>query len=294
MEKTFEFIPGSIKKAAAGVTSADLWKWPVDRIKVVDGFNVRERNKEYRDRVEAIKASILENGYMADKPIAGYVIEEDGQNTLIITDGHTRFEAVQTAIAAGAEIAEVPVVTKPRGTSMEDLTVALYTSNTGERLTPYETAKVCKRLIGYGMDEATIAQRLALTRTYVSSLLDLLAAPKAVRDMVSDGKVSASEALKTVKAHGKEAAKVLAKAAKSATKERITAKDITKATDSLPPFAQKALAWMVKNDGLVEFSDPDEFALKMLADVCKVDQQTLHTHYERMYNESEEAEDANS
>jgi ParB-like chromosome segregation protein Spo0J len=180
MTEEQQFNPGSIKKAAqaSGFRSADLWKCPVDKLRVVDGFNVRDKDAAYRERVEYICNSIIENGYMDDKPIAGFVSEEGGEHTVIVTDGHTRYDAVLLAISKGHPITELPVVTKPRGTSMEDLTVALVTSNTGEKLRPYEVAKVCKRLIGYGMSETDIAKRLGLTRAYVIDLLALLASPE--------------------------------------------------------------------------------------------------------------------
>lgn len=224
-----EFEQGSVKKATQGISSADLWKCPIDRLTVAEGFNVRDKDDAYWQRVEAIKHSIIENGYMADKPIAGYVANDGEADIIIITDGHTRYDAVLKAREEGHEINEVPVVTKPRGTSMEDLTIALVTSNSGEKLKPLEVAKVCKRLIGYGMDENEIARRLGYTRAYVLQMLDLLAAPKAVRDMVSSGKVSATLASQTIKKHGKQAAKVLSDGVKTAEakgKTKVTAKHV--------------------------------------------------------------------
>ena len=263
-----QFEPGSVKKATAGLTSADLWKAPIDTLRVYEGFNVRDKDKAYDERVRYIANSIKANGYMTDKPIAGYTAIEDGEHVIILTDGHTRYAAVKLAISEGCEITEVPVVTKPRGTSMEDLTVALVTSNSGERLKPFEVAKVCKRLIGYGMDENQIATRLGLTRAYVISLLDLLAAPKAVRDLVSEGRVSATEASKTIKAHGKNAAKVLTDAAAAAPKARITAKDLRK--DTVPPLVQKAVKWIVDNE-TIEGEDMDAY-FGLVAHLSGVDQ----------------------
>lgn len=261
-----EFSQGSVKKAMQGMSSADLWKMPPDRLRVADGFNVRDKDSAYNERVRTIANSIIENGYMADKPIAGYVAEEDGEHIIYITDGHTRYDAIQLAISEGHEIVEVPVVTKPRGTSMEDLTVALVTSNSGERLKPLELARVCQRLLGYGMTENTIAKRIGITREYLNQLLDLLAAPKALRDMVSKGTVSATLAIETVKKHGgKGAAKVLkegVKEAKASGKERVTAKHVKKAVEKAnpapitldtptPPLVQKGVAWLT-DKGLSE------------------------------------------
>lgn len=228
-----QFEQGSVKKAMQGVTSSDLWKMPRDRIHVEPGFNVRTSTPDYKAHLRAIADSIKANGYMQDKPIAGYVAQRDGQDILIVTDGHTRLAAFDLAVSEGWEGTELPVVTKPRGTSMEDLTIALVTSNNGRPLTPYEVAVVCKRLVGYGMETKDIAARLGYTKQYIEGLLDLLAAPKAVRDLVIAGTVSATLAVETIKKHGKEAAKVLtagATEAKASGKDRVTKKHVTKAT----------------------------------------------------------------
>jgi hypothetical protein len=142
-------------------------------------------------------------------------------------------DAVDLANNEGAEISIIPVVTKARGTSMEDITIGLVTSNSGAALKPLEIAKVCKRLVGYQMDVKDIAARLTLTPAYVNQLLDLLAAPKAVRELVANGTIAATLAMDTLKKHGKDAAKMLTagvKEAKVTGKTRVTAKHVKAAT----------------------------------------------------------------
>jgi ParB family chromosome partitioning protein len=246
MTDQHQFFPGSIKKAAStsGFKSSDLWKAPVSSLRIVDGFNVRDEDDAYHETVEYLCNSIIENGYMDDKPLAGYVSEENGEHIVIVTDGHRRYKAVLLAISRGHTIENLPVVTKPRGTSMEDLTIALVTSNSGEKLRPFEVAKVCKRLIGYGMTEADIAKRLMLTRAYVLDLLNLLAAPAEIREMVSGGKISATEATKTIKKHGKDAAEVIATAAKESKDGRVTAKTIKKSVNAIPATVKRAAEYL--------------------------------------------------
>lgn len=276
-----QFFPGSIKKAASnsGFKSSDLWKAPVSSLRVVEGFNVRDKDDSYRERVEYICESIIANGYMDDKPIAGFVSEENGEHIVIVTDGHTRLEAVHLAISRGHDIQTVPVVTKPRGTSMEDLTIALVTSNSGEKLRPYEVAKVCKRLIGYGMSEADIAKRLMLTRAYVLDLLNLLAAPTAIREMVSGGKISATEATKTIKKHGKAAAEVIATAAKESKDGRVTAKSIKKTSKAVNPVVKRAAAYLLEHPQL---NHPT--VLAMIAHISGTDIEYIQTEVEAQVN----------
>lgn len=228
-----QLTPGSVKKATVGVSSGDLWKMPRNRIRVIDGFNVREKDADYKANVRRYADSMKANGYDETKPMAGFVFEENGEHFIGLTDGHTRLDAVDLAISEGCEIVTIPVVTKARGTSMEDITIGLVTSNSGAALKPLEVAKVCKRLVGYGMEVKEIAARLTLTPAYVNQLLDLLAAPKAVRDLVANGTVAATLAMDTIKKHGKEATKMLTagvKEAKGTGKTRVTAKHVKAAT----------------------------------------------------------------
>lgn len=229
-----QFTPGSVKTAMKGVTSSDLWKVQRERLNIEEGFNVRIHDDDYKAHIRALADSIKTNGYMADKPLAGYVaLGDDEHDRIVITDGHSRLAAYDLAVSEGMEPFDLPVVTKPRGTSMEDLTIALVTSNSGRQLSPYEIGLVCKRLVSYGMEPKAIAQRLGFTLVYINGLLDLVAAPKALRDLVTEGKVSATLAVETLKKHGKEAAAVLTssvKEAKASGKERVTKKHVRATT----------------------------------------------------------------
>lgn len=206
-----ELTAGKVKEAmsAADAGKRDLWQVPIDSLHIIDGFNVRSRDAAFKEHIANLTALILENGFDQSKPLSGYVALMDGKQTVCITDGHCRFEAAQAAIKAGAEIKVLPVVVSPKGTSMEDLTVGLVTRNTGKPLTQYEIGVVCKRLIGFGWDEKQIAKKLGLTGQRVGDLLSLLSAPKAVRELVASGTVSASQAIATIAKHGDKAAEKL-------------------------------------------------------------------------------------
>lgn len=270
-DEQIQFFPGGVKRATKEFKSADLWKVPPSSLHRHPGFNVRTKGKAYEDRVRELADSMKANGYYADKPMAGYVANVDGEDVIIVTDGHTRLDAVELAISEGAQIEVVPVVTKPAGTSMEDLTIALVTSNNGNPLKPYEVAQVCKRLVDYGMDEATIAHRLGFTPTYVQNLLTLMGAPSAVRKMVEQDKVSATLAVETLRKHGREAQEILRQAAQQATDSggsRVTAKQVTKVREKtngqvikLPkPTLVKSAGWL-KEQGLLN----DPAVLKFLS-----------------------------
>jgi ParB/RepB/Spo0J family partition protein len=201
----------------AHAEKGEMWQVPVDGIHVLDGFNVRivdtPRAKEAHDE---LVNSILENGFYQDKPLAGYVAVENGEEIIYITDGHRRFAAVQAAIEAGAPIEKLPVVVKPQAASLEDLTVAMMQSNSGEPLTMYEQALLVKRLVNYNMAKDDIAKRLSKTPRHIDNLLVLAGVPAKVRDMIVAEDVSATQALKEMRKNPAKAVQVLSERVKAA------------------------------------------------------------------------------
>lgn len=270
-------VPGSVKAAMkeVGASSSDLWMVPYKDIRVIDGFNVRVRNAEYEAHLHSIRDSILANGFYRDKPLEGYVAKEDGTNVIYITGGHTRYEAAGLAIEAGAAIEALPIIVKPAGTSQEDLTVALVTGNSGRPLTPIETAIVIKRLLGFGLDEKQIAQRLGYGKKYVEDLLGLLSAPAPVRKLVEQGKVSATLAIAEIKKDPKEAARKLTEAVKLVTeagKTKVTKK-------SLDGVSNKPKRHVIAGDIYAPYQETDDhmvFLLKVpLADADLIDRKRI-------------------
>ncbi len=212
-------LKAAMKTADAG--SADLWNIDPRKLIVLEDFNVRVQNEAYAKRVRAIADSIKANGFYRDKALAGFATAEG----IVITGGHTRLDAVKLAISEGCNIPVVPVVTPAKGTSMEDLTVALVTGNEGSPLTMYEAAVVCKRLAAFGFTSKEIARRLAYSSAqYVDDLLTLAGSPLAVRRMVMDDVISATAAIAAIKKHGDKAHEVIAASLVRAAGGRVTAK----------------------------------------------------------------------
>ena len=206
---SLHLVRGSVKAAAAGHKSADLWKMPLDDIYEIPGFNVRVYGPAYEARVRAIADSILKDGYHVNKPLAVFPTRIGDKSVFAVYDGYTRLAAAKLARSEGADIASLPCVSAPEGTSMEDLTLALYTDNTGAPLAPYELAAVCKRLVGYGWSVEEVCNRMGITEKYAHDLLLVVSAPKSVRDLVAGGRVALGEAVKILRSHGDEAPAVL-------------------------------------------------------------------------------------
>lgn len=212
--KIEEMVPGSVKVAMkdSGAGSSDLWSVPVEAIKEIPGFNVRVHNASYEEHIDNLSRLIEANGFRKDRALSGYVAKVDGANVIFITDGHSRLAAAKKAIARGVELKTLPVVVAPNGTSAEDMTVGLVTSNNGRPLESLELAEVCKRLVGFGWTQAEVSRRIGVSANYVAKLLSLIEAPREIRKMVETGKVSATLAMDTIAKKPEKALEVLRKA----------------------------------------------------------------------------------
>ena len=226
-----ELVAGNMKAAMkeAGAVSADLWQVEPHLINILPGFNVRIRNEKYEARVRWIADSIKANGFYKNKPLTGFVARENGVDKIYATEGHRRHEAVLLAISEGCEIQAIPMVIKPKGTNMEDLTVDMYVSNQSENgdLTVYEQSQLCKRLATMGCTSATIKTRLGYSSAqYVDDLLALAGAPLAVRTLVINEAVAATVAIRALRKHDDRAGDVLAAALVAAGGGRVTPKNL--------------------------------------------------------------------
>jgi ParB-like chromosome segregation protein Spo0J len=224
-----EIVAGSVKAAMRGIgaSSGDLWQAPIDQIKVMPGFNPRIRDAALKEHIESLAQSIEVNGFYRDKPLAVIVANEGGENVIYVVDGHNRLEGALLAKERGAPLETLPVVTKDRSITMEDLTVALVRSGEGKRLTPYELSIVVKRLSSFNRAEKEIAALLGFTENYVKDLLRIAGAPAKIRETVQSGAVSVGVAVASLKKHGSDAVTVIdqaVKAAKESGKARASAK----------------------------------------------------------------------
>lgn len=230
-------VAGSKEKASKGFTSnRSLFMLPPNKIKQLEGFNVRIKNADYWLKVRELADSIIANGYYLHKPIACIVIKQNAEDVIAVTDGYTRHDAVMLCIQEGHPIENIPCVLQP-AQNLTDITVGLVTSNSGRQLAPREIGIVCRRLQGYGLDNTTISKRLALSIAYIGQLLSLDAAPREILEMVDNGEVSATLAVQTLKDEGEAAVKVLQGALKDAKeqgKDKVTKKNLKAEKPSKP------------------------------------------------------------
>ncbi|ABM39599.1 ParB/RepB/Spo0J family partition protein [Polaromonas naphthalenivorans] len=280
-----DLLSGSVKKAMNGAKSSDLWMCPIDDIVIMEGFNVRSETAQYREKVEKLANSIIENGFYKSKPLAIFVgVDAEGKNVNYLYDGHRRYAAAKLAISRNFELPNLPCVTSPAGTSLEDLTIAMVTMNDGDPVDPFGVAIVCNRMIKGGTPIEEIARRLMLSPTYVKDLLTMMAAPRALRNLVSEGHVSATLAISTIKKHGTSAPAVLQEGvekAKAQGKTRVTGKTLApEKVKTIKPekrdLLQVATDWLARN---ADLADKDKRVFELAALLCEVSPNEVEGRY---------------
>lgn len=213
-----EFTAGNTKAAmsAAGAKSSDLWKVPMGSFRKQEGNNIRVPGPARVAHVRWLADQIKKHGFYPSKPVTGFVILEDGDQVIVLQDGECRYDAALLAASEGAPLETLPTVILDRSNSAADLVVNMLNSNEGKPFTVLEKALGAKRLKTYGKTDTEIADLMSITAAYVGQLLTLAGAPKKIRDMLQAEEVSATNALKMMKAHGEGAADALGKAVKTA------------------------------------------------------------------------------
>jgi len=183
----------------------DYYPFDPRQLKIDPSFNVRDlHSADLKTKNLELKESIRANGVRV--PLE---IRFDGTDAYV-TSGHRRHAMVLELIAEGVEIKSVPVMPEPKGTGPEDRDLNLIISNSGEPLTPLEKAKVIKRLVDYGWEDADIAKRVGWkSRASVQQHLDMLTLPRDVQDAVKRGDVSVTMARRLEAENPGRAAKII-------------------------------------------------------------------------------------
>lgn len=209
-------------------------------IRILPGFNPRIQTAKYEAHVEQITQSILAEGYYQDKPLAGFAGMDGKRPVLYLTEGETRYRAAKRAIERGADLEYLPLVIKPEGTNIEDLTTALVRSNTALGFAPLELAILCARMSKFGRDPKHIGEKFGIDPNYVKQLLILAASPPSVRNMVEEGKTTAGVAVQAIRDHGSDAAKVLDEAyVKAQDDAKAKGKGVAKVTRKMLPSSTR-------------------------------------------------------
>lgn len=210
---------------------SDLYKLPVDKVQVEEGFNVRQ---DYGD-IQELAQSISEVGQRV--PVR--VRMENGH--AILVDGHRRLKAIQYANEhLKTSISTILAINEERGANEETRILDLFLCNNGKPLTVIEEALAVKRLVDFQWKPTDIAKKLGKSPSYISSLLSLNSATHLLRDAVKKGYILPTAAFKLVtapKEKQEEILKDLSDIQSNPTnnkKHHITVGEVEKATKGAP------------------------------------------------------------
>lgn len=139
------------------------------------------RRKFDDEKLEELKKSIKEQGIL--QPI---LVRPMADHTYQIIAGERRFRA-----ANECGLKEVPCIVR----NLDDnttLEVALIENIQRQNLNPMEEATTYKELLDqYNYTQSKLAEKLGKSRVYVANTLRLLALPNAIKDAITDGRLSA-------------------------------------------------------------------------------------------------------
>lgn len=207
---------------ALGGTIRDRALIPVSQLRPLPGYNVRLKGARYRARVQELVQLLVEHGYKEDLPMTGYTAMEDGNPVIYIVRGNTRYDAIPLANIERAKLGKAPIehvtllsVSKPDpkkdqdGTTNDDkdpnFTLDLINGNAGSPLGMYESGLVYKRAQNEeGLSNVELGRLTGKSEGHVRNCLKLTESPRELVDLIADGKIMESQALKLLRAHGPE------------------------------------------------------------------------------------------
>lgn len=247
----------------AGVSKITHFKLHPSKIEFEPSFNLRDEGPELDAHIETIAQLMLEGYYFP--PIDVMVI--DGR--VIARDGHCRTRAALKLLDRGVEyLLEARQI---RGNDA-DAVYHMLGSDQGKRFSPLEQGRGFLRLINMGATVADIAKRTGHNRSTVENGIALAEAPSAVQVLIGQGKVSSTEALKTIRSEGVSKATEVLKAAvtkaESEGKTKATAKDIEKPSKPRGPEV-KELKGLVEALSKLDRDDPEPAKVKDLIQAAR-------------------------
>lgn len=162
------------------------------RISEIEPNKAQPRKSFDKETLEQLASSIRENGVL--QPL---LVRPLAAGNYQIIAGERRWRASKIA-----GLSEVPVVIRDDLTDEQVMQIALIENLQRENLNPIEEAMGYKELIdNYNMTQDQLAKTLGKARSSIANSLGLLSLPKSVKDLLTEGQLSAGhcKALKAIK-----------------------------------------------------------------------------------------------
>jgi ParB-like partition proteins len=157
---------------------------------VIVGDNIRQDLGD----IEQLASSIAEVGIQI--PLKGKKVR--GEDKFELVDGHRRFTAIQLLLSRGVDIGFIPV--SPYLGNSEDRLITMLATGVGQKeLTPVEQADGVKKLLSFGYNTDEIAKKIGKSLPHIYHLLKLSEAPRSIKKLIADGKVSANVVVEIIR-----------------------------------------------------------------------------------------------
>lgn len=210
---------------------ADAEKIDYRNIHIEPDFNPPGRNEEDEAEDEELFEFIKKNGVLA---LPQLEVRPRAEGGVYIVDGHRRHKQIGRAIEAGHfkpdDKGRLLIQVRQFVGNDLDRLYRVATSNKSKKMKPLQFAELCRRAhSGYGQTAKQIAEGMQCSVSAVEAALVLSVANHDVQEMVKNGEVSKTIAVKVVKAKGEGAGAALKDAQQAARlqgKRRVTAKQI--------------------------------------------------------------------
>lgn len=186
-----------------------------------------EQMAELRDSIAAI-------GVKND--LRGYYSSENGEQVIIVTDGHRRLFATTWARQMGNMIARVPLKADnlEKGQTDAHYLLTQLTANSGQvPLTMLEQGLVVKRFLAYGNTIEEVVLQTGIKKQHLENCLALANTPGGVKDLIKSGIVAPTTVVDAINTDKSEYRDVLDEALEIAEKEaEAKGKDKVKVTST--------------------------------------------------------------
>lgn len=188
-----------IPESPAVATKETAREVAIDKIDV----NPWQPRRQFQDEtIDELAASVKKHGII--QPL---VVTSSGDGRYRLIAGERRLRA-----ARKAELSRVPIVVRDDGGSEQALALALIENIQREDLNAIDEALAYEQLHEeFGLTQEEIAEQVGKSRSTVANSLRLLKLPAAVRDMVSDGRLSMGHARAILGLEGASKQEALAK-----------------------------------------------------------------------------------
>ena len=152
------------------------------------GGNIRTDYGNSDGSFEELVKSIEANGIIV--PIRAYR-DKENEGQWIAIDGHRRLTAAMKLVEEkGLTIRAKVITVDSRKVSDEQLIIDMVVTNSGKPLSPIEMAEAVRRLINYGYSAKDVAIKFGKSTHLVRNLELLASAPKRLRDLVAQNRIS--------------------------------------------------------------------------------------------------------